>query len=146
MGRPHKKRFVSHSPGVSYFKPRGIPMVKLTEIRLAIDECEALRLADYEGYSHEEAGEEMGVSRATFGRIIEKARKTVADALINGKAIRIEGGNYQFVDGERRFACGCCKHDWVMECGTPKPDVCPECGEKDLERVIPEIIDPDQIG
>ncbi|MFO8112591.1 MAG: DUF134 domain-containing protein [Desulfosalsimonadaceae bacterium] len=137
MGRPHKKRFVSHNPGVSYFKPRGIPMVKLSESRLAIDECEALRLADYMGYSHEEAGEEMGVSRATFGRIIEKARKTVADALINGKAIRIEGGNYQFVDGERRFACSCCNYDWVMECGTPRPDACPECGEKEVERVIP---------
>lgn len=136
MGRPHKKRLVSHNPGVSYFKPRGIPMVKLSESRLTLDECEALRLADYEGYSHEAAGEEMGVSRATFGRIIEKARKTVADALINGKAIRIEGGNFQFVDGERRFACACCSHDWVAPCGEPKPEACPECGEKKPGRVI----------
>jgi uncharacterized protein len=137
MGRPHKKRFVSHNPGVSYFKPRGIPMVKLSENRLAIDECEALRLADYEGFSHEEAGEAMGVSRATFGRIIEKARKTVADALINGKAIRIEGGNYLFIEGQRRFACMSCKHDWDAPCGDARPELCPECGESDVERVIP---------
>ncbi len=141
MGRPHKKRFVSHNPGVSYFKPRGIPMVKLQENQLAIDECEALRLADYEGLSHEDAGEQMGVSRATFGRIIENARRIVADALINGKAIRIEGGNYQFVEGQRRFACNACSHDWEVACGHMRPDECPECGEKNPGRVVPGIIE-----
>ncbi len=138
MGRPHKKRFVSHSPGVSYFKPRGIPMVKLMENRLGIDECEALRLADYLGLSHEEAGEEMGVSRATFGRIIENARKTVADSLINGKAIRIEGGNYLFVEGMRRFMCHSCKNNWEVSCGRSRPEACPSCGGKALGRVLPD--------
>lgn len=137
MGRPHKKRIVSHNPGVSYFKPRGIPMVKLLECRLTIDECEALRLADYEGFSHEDAGEKMGVSRATFGRIIEKARKTVADALINGKAIRIEGGNYQFAEGRRSFKCGACMHNWVEPCGNARPETCPECGDQTLGRMMP---------
>jgi len=75
MGRPHKKRYVAFNPGVCYFKPRGIPMLELEETRLTIDEREALRLADLEGLSHEEAGQMMGVSRATFGRIIEQARK-----------------------------------------------------------------------
>ncbi len=134
MGRPHKKRFVAHNPGVSYFKPRGIPMVDLMENRLAVDECEALRLADYEGLSHEDAGNEMGVSRATFGRIIERARKTVADALIHGKAIRIEGGSYQFTEGQRRFVCGTCEHDWALPCGTVKPAQCPECGNDEVKR------------
>ena len=112
-------------------------MVKLSESRLTIDECEALRLADYEGLSHEEAGSEMRVSRATFGRIIEKARKKVADALINGKAIRIEGGNYQFIEDQRRFACGSCKYDWVEPCGPGRPELCPECGENEIGRVMP---------
>jgi len=134
MGRPHKKRYVAHNPGVSYFKPRGIPMVELSENRLAVDECEALRLADYEGLSHEDAGSEMGVSRATFGRIIEKARKIVADALINGKAIRIEGGSYQFVEGQRQFVCGSCHHDWALPCGTVRPETCPECGKEEVVR------------
>jgi predicted RNA-binding Zn-ribbon protein involved in translation (DUF1610 family) len=77
----------------------------------------------------------MGVSRATFGRIIEQARKVVADALINGKAIRIEGGSYQFVEAERRFACKSCMHQWVLPCGTGRPDICPECGDFEVGRV-----------
>ena len=68
-------------------------MLELEEIRLTIDEREALRLADLEGMSHEEAGQMMGVSRATFGRIIEQARRIVADALINGKAINVNIGD-----------------------------------------------------
>lgn len=134
MGRPHKKRIVGQTPGVSYFKPRGIPMTELSENRLMVDECEALRLADYEGLSHEDAGAEMGVSRATFGRIIERARKIVADALINGKAIRIEGGSYKFMEGQRRFVCHSCHHDWAEPCGTKRPELCPECGKGDLRR------------
>ena len=114
-------------------------MVKLMENRLTIDECEALRLADYEGFSHEDAGETMGVSRATFGRIIEKARRTVADALINGKAIRIEGGNYQFVEGQRLFICGSCKFDWAEPCGSARPKACPECGDKSPDRKMPGV-------
>ncbi|MGM0453942.1 MAG: DUF134 domain-containing protein [Thermodesulfobacteriota bacterium] len=134
MGRPHKKRIVSHNPDVSYFKPRGIPMFELVESVLTVDECEALRLADYEGLSHEAAGGEMGVSRATFGRIIERARKTVADALINGKAIRIEGGSYHFIEGQRLFVCRHCSHQWDEDCGTVRPGACPECGREEIER------------
>ncbi len=110
-------------------------MFELSESRLSLDECEALRLADFEGLSHEDAGELMGVSRATFGRIIERARKTVADALINGKAIRIEGGCYQFVEPERRFACKNCHHEWVVPCCTGRPKACPECSGKIIERI-----------
>ncbi|MFP3998855.1 MAG: DUF134 domain-containing protein [Desulfobacterales bacterium] len=135
MGRPHKKRNVSYNPNVSYFKPRGIPMKELSESSLTVDECEAIRLADYEGLSHEAAGEMMGVSRATFGRIIEQARKVVADALINGKAIRIEGGSYQFVEAERRFACRACSHQWVEPYGTGRPGACPECGKPEVGRL-----------
>ena len=135
MGRPHKKRNVAYNPNVSYFKPRGIPMKELSESVLTVDECEAIRLADYEGLSHEAAGSLMGVSRATFGRIIEQARKVVADALINGKAIRIEGGSYQFVEAERRFGCKVCEHQWVLPCGTGRPEVCPECGGPQVGRV-----------
>ena len=135
MGRPHKKRFVAYNPGVSYFKPRGIPMMELEEIHLTIDEREALRLADLEGFSHEEAGRRMHVSRATFGRIIERARKTVADALINGKAINIEGGNYRIGDTERLFHCRHCNYEWNEACGTGPPAKCPACANKDVYRV-----------
>ncbi|MBW1895644.1 MAG: DUF134 domain-containing protein [Deltaproteobacteria bacterium] len=98
MARPQKSRRVKIHPEISYFKPRGVPMVNLEQVELTVDELEALRLADFLGMSHEDAGKQMGVSRATFGRIVEQARKTVADALIHGKAINVEGGNYEMVD------------------------------------------------
>ena len=73
-----------------YFKPRGIPLSGLDEVRLAMDELEALRLADYEGLYHEEAARHMNISRATFGRIIDAARHKVAEAILQSKALRIE--------------------------------------------------------
>ncbi|MBW1615245.1 MAG: DUF134 domain-containing protein [Deltaproteobacteria bacterium] len=98
--RPKKDRCVKFNPGVTYFKPRGIPLVKLREATLTVSGLEALRLADALGMSHEEAGKSMKVSRAIFGRILEKARKNVAEALLFGKAIKIEGGTYELHTGE----------------------------------------------
>ncbi len=92
MPRPHKPRIVCQGPAASYFKPRGIPLPFLEEVVLGLDELEALRLADVEGLSQEEAGKRMGVSRGTIGRLLERAHRTVADALLNGKALRLEGG------------------------------------------------------
>ncbi len=77
---------------VRSFKPTGIPARSLPEVVLSLDCFEAVRLADLEGLYHEAAARYMGVSRQTFGRIIETARKTIADAIINGKCLRIEGG------------------------------------------------------
>jgi predicted DNA-binding protein (UPF0251 family)/predicted Fe-Mo cluster-binding NifX family protein len=74
-------------------KPAGIPARDLEEVILGFDEAEALRLADLEGLYQEAAARSMGVSRQTFGRIVEIARRKVADALLNGKALRIEGGS-----------------------------------------------------
>ena len=65
-------------------------MFKLEEAVLDMDEVEAIRLADYEGLYHEDAAQKMNVSRATFGRILNGARRKVADAIINGKALKIE--------------------------------------------------------
>ena len=135
MVRPVKDRIVSFHPEVSYLKPRGIPMVDLTEIRLTVDEREALRLADLEGLSHEQGGACMGVSRATFGRIITHARTVVADALINGKAIKVEGGNYKFVDSPRMFECRQCQHRWEEPPATGRPAGCPACRENNFERL-----------
>lgn len=92
MPRPVCCRTVEHLPGATYFKPRGVPLTELEEVVLGLDECEALRLADFEGMYHEPAAAAMQVSRPTFGRILESARKKVADALLHGKALRIEGG------------------------------------------------------
>jgi len=90
MSRPKKHRCINCRPDASYFKPRGIPLMELEEVCLSLDEVEALRLCDYEGKYHEQAALEMGVSRATFGRIVNEARRKVAEALIRGKALKIE--------------------------------------------------------
>lgn len=89
MPRPRKNRRVCCNPSSYYFKPRGIPVSELEEIILDQDELESLRLADLLAYSHEKAAKEMKISRATFGRIVESARKKAADGILNGKAIRI---------------------------------------------------------
>ena len=92
MARPKKYRRVCCDPLAFYFKPRGIPMYELEEVILDQDELESLRLSDLLAYSQENAAKEMKVSRATFGRIVESARKKVADAILNGKAVRINKG------------------------------------------------------
>jgi predicted DNA-binding protein (UPF0251 family) len=120
---------VAFNPEISYFKPRGIPMHSLSEVRLTVDEREAIRLADLHGMSHEQAGRHMHISRATFGRIIQQARKIVADALINGKAINIEGGNYKVADQAQTLTCGRCSHQWVEARGK-EPEVCPKCNRE----------------
>jgi predicted DNA-binding protein (UPF0251 family) len=89
MPRPRKYRHVCCNPSSYYFKPRGKPIYELEEILLEHDELESLRLADLLGYSHEDAAKEMKISRATFGRIVEIARRKITDGILNGKAIRI---------------------------------------------------------
>ena len=135
MVRPQKNRMIAFNPEVSYFKPRGIPMMKLDEVRLTVDEREAIRLADLLGLSHEKAGKNMGVSRATFGRIVQRGRKAVADALINGKAINIEGGNYKMIEVPRIFRCSNCNKNWEEPRGTGRPRCCPICRGEDFYRV-----------
>jgi predicted DNA-binding protein (UPF0251 family)/predicted Fe-Mo cluster-binding NifX family protein len=73
-------------------KPAGIPACELEEVVLGLDEAEALRLADLLGLYQEAAARSMGISRQTFGRIVETARRKAADAILNGKALRLDGG------------------------------------------------------
>ncbi len=92
MSRPINERRLGAPIPPRIMKPAGIPARELEEVLLGFDEAEALRLADLEGFYQEAAARSMGVSRQTFGRIVETARHKVADALLNGKALRIEGG------------------------------------------------------
>ncbi len=98
MSRPKKCRCVNCVPDASYFKPKGVPLMHLEEVSLSLDEVEALRLADLEGFYHEEAARAMKVSRATFGRILNAARRKVAEALLRGKALKIETNDPQKED------------------------------------------------
>lgn len=90
MARPCKPRKTCCVPGAYYFKPRGIPLCELEETTLNIVEVESLRLADSLGLYHEAAAKKMGISRQTFGNTIKTARSKIADAIIKGKALRIE--------------------------------------------------------
>lgn len=103
MPRPKCCRHVCGVPDKNYFKPRGIPSSELNEVVLHLDEYEAIRLADYEQLYQEEAAARMNISRQTFGRIIETAHKKIADVLINGKALKIEGGEVAF---DKTKPCG----------------------------------------
>jgi predicted DNA-binding protein (UPF0251 family) len=125
MPRPRRFRWVSAQPGSTYFKPRGIPLAALGEVVLTVEEHEAIRLADLEGLHHEEAAERMKVSRPTFGRVVASARRKIADALVNGKAIRVEGGDFVMAGPQ---ICVDCDATWDLSPGDVVPPVCPSCG------------------
>lgn len=94
MARPTKWRRVEFMPCVYHFIPSDVASENLKENILRIEEIEAIRLKDYKGFNQEECAEKMQISRQTYQRILNTAREKVADSLINGKAIRIEGGSF----------------------------------------------------
>lgn len=90
MPRPCIRRRVKGRPSSSYFKPAGIRMIELEESVLTMPEFEAIRLVDLEEISQGEAGESMRISQSTFSRVLKSGRKKIADAIVNGKAIKID--------------------------------------------------------
>lgn len=130
MARPHKQRFVGTPPKVSMFKPQGKPVSHLQVVVLSLDELEAPRLADLEGDQHEHAAAKMNISRPTFGRILENAHKIVADALLHGKALQIEGGP---VTTARRGEVRCrrCQRAWEVPIPAAADFRCPRCPQED---------------
>ncbi|MGS0763957.1 DUF134 domain-containing protein [Syntrophomonas curvata] len=94
MARQPKCRHVEFIPAITSFKPAGIPRFCMEETVLLVEEMEAIRLKDYLGMEQEECAHKMQVSRPTFQRILIEGRAKIAEALITGKAIRIEGGDY----------------------------------------------------
>ena len=104
MPRPRKTRFVSGYPTLTAFIPQGVPISG--ELLLSVEELEAIRLSDFEGLDQEAAANLMEVSRQTYGRILAHARSIVSEALVTGKALRIEGGDYEFRGRGRRHHRG----------------------------------------
>ena len=96
MARPQFNRIVHEPPLFTDFKPIGVRGHDLEQIILTLDEFEAFRLADQLGLSHALAADEMEISRSTFSRLIEKARKKIADFIILGKTLTIGGGAVHF--------------------------------------------------
>ena len=137
MGRRQLWRKVSFIPSITYFKPAGIPLAGLDEVKLLVEEAEAVRLKDLEGLEQEECAQKMNISRTTFSRILDSARQKIADALLNGKAIRIEGGNFEMA--VRRFRC-ISGHEWEVPFETMisnPPEFCPRCETPSIMPLLP---------
>jgi len=139
MPRPQRLRCVSFMPDVTYYKPRGIPLGMLEEVNLTVDELEALRLADLENQDQVKAASQMKISQSTFQRILATAHKKISEALIYGKAIRIEGGEYSLNKKiERQLKCESCGHTWQIPFGTGKRGIemkCPQCDSGLVHRI-----------
>lgn len=116
MVRPKRCRLIYSQPNVTYFKPRGIPMINLEEVVISLDEYEAIRLKDLENLDQESSAVKMGISQPTFYRLISSAHKKIADALINGKAMKIEGGHIEIckngeINQETQGLGYCCRNN-----------------------------------
>ncbi|MDN5347201.1 MAG: uncharacterized protein PWP65_765 [Clostridia bacterium] len=120
MPRPRKCRRIAFTPALDFFKPVGRPLRELEEVNLALEELEAIRLKDLEGLEQEECAERMQISRPTFQRILVAARNKIAEALVEGKAIRIGGGDYVLANSG---TCPVCGQEWEGQAG----DYCPRC-------------------
>ncbi len=136
MPRPPKLRQIAAVPAVTFFKPAGMPMNSLEMVTLALEEVEAIRLKDVEDLHQEECAQRMGVSRGTFHQILKSARGKLADAILNGKAIRVEGGSFAFPGG--RFRCRRDGSEWTLPPG-PLPGLssvtCPTCNSHEVHPV-----------
>lgn len=146
VGRPVKWRRVAFTPEVTFFKPAGIPARMLEEICLSVEEAEAIRLKDLESLDQEQCAEKMNISRPTFHRVLASARHKLANALLNGKAIRIEGGNFEMA--KRRFKCleG---HEWDIPFETiaaEYPMSCPKCNSSNIAPLQPASYGCDRKG
>lgn len=108
MPRPTKWRRICNMPKINTFGPYAEE--KSEEIiQITLEEFETIRLIDYKGLSQTECGEVMGVARSTIQRIYENARKKIADSMVNGKVIKIQGGNYKLCnENKEEKMCGRC--------------------------------------
>ena len=129
---PNRRRYrrIDGPPRMEGYKPFGVPMRQLESVVMSIEEYEALRLADYENLTHEEAAKKMNISRPTFTRLYDKARKNVAKAFVEGKAILMHGGI--FISGEYWYRCNSC-HETIV---SPTPEEnCEKCKSDDIVRI-----------
>jgi predicted DNA-binding protein (UPF0251 family) len=126
MSRPCCKRRITGRPGDSLFKPAAVPRSLLEEVRMSLDEFEAIRLVDLKGLHQEEAASRMRVSRQTLGRILERGRWKVADALAHGKALRIAGGNVKGI-AQAFDCCPRCRSRNPLSLAVGVKGLCPSC-------------------
>jgi len=136
MVRPKRTRRISFQPDVTYFKPAGIPMIHLKETVLSFDELEAIRLVDSKRMEQSKAGKKMKISQSTLSRLLRDGRKKLANAILNGQAIKIQGGNFKMVQPTgrglgigRRFGGG--GRMGGVAAGPGGICKCPKCGHEE---------------
>lgn len=135
MARPTKWRKIAHVPAVSYFVPSERGTGEVSENILKLEELEAIRLKDLDGLEQSECADKMEVSRPTFQRILLSAREKIADSLVNGRAINIEGGNFtQNICPVKCLDCGKSWTESFERLDAIKGDglLCPDCGSKNI--------------
>ncbi len=109
MPRPRKWRKVCCMPGSDRFGPLNRSFDQDYSVVMSVEEYETIRLIDLEGFTQEHCAERMNIARTTVQKIYNDARQKLADSLVNGKALKIEGGDYQLCDGlEEVCDCGGC--------------------------------------
>lgn len=129
MSRPKLRRLIDTPPLYDSFKPIGVRGRDIVDLQMSLDEFETLRLADYEGMNQDDAAEEMDISRSTFSRLIESARRKSSEFLIEGKRLVINGGPVHFK--ENLLRCRSCKSIVPVQFGTEN-NICTNCGSDDL--------------
>lgn len=130
---PRKHRHVCVHPKLKFFKPHGVPIAQLDVIRLTDEELEAMRLKNIENLDQIVAAERMGTSQSTFQRLLSSAYKKVTEALVSGKAVKIN----ELERPVRKFECWKCKHTWEEPFGNGRRGIdmkCPECGSEEVHR------------
>ncbi|MBN1185673.1 MAG: DUF134 domain-containing protein [Bacteroidales bacterium] len=128
-----RHRRITRPPKMEGYKPFGIPMRELEAVDLLYEEYEALRLADYENLTQEEAAKKMNISRPTFTRLYDKARKSIAKAFVEGKAIIIQGGTY--VTDDYWYRCADCHETMVI---INPAEQCRKCDSDNITRLNPD--------
>lgn len=139
MARPKIRKIVNILPLYTYYKPQGIPITNLDIEILSVEELEALKLKDKENFDQVSAAKKMGISRSTFQRLLKSARSKVVDSIIEGKALKIEGGNY--IPNKDMVVSKCLKgsyHFYIrredLKGGEEEYKLskvkCPECGKR----------------
>jgi uncharacterized protein len=142
MVRPRKTKTVNFDPDVTYFKPRAVPLNQLEEVEITLDELETLRLSNLEKLSQADSADKMNIHQSTFQRTLTRAREKITDALVNGKAIKINGGEYKMQKGNRTGPLGQGRGRERMgssfAAGPVGDCICPKCGYKQKhQRGIP---------
>ncbi len=134
MSRPKKNRCIHQPPKFIKFSPADT-CANCQKLEMSIDELEALRLADYNGYEHSQAAGEMKISRPTFSRLVEKARRKSATFFLEGRILAIEGGNISY--NSNLVCCDECGEDVVTDVKYNK-NKCPACGSDNCHNMLTE--------